>query len=161
MPAKARNGLAPFRSTSRESFRSVPAKAARLSSWENTLERIKAHPLAGEGVLRGKDRLIEPTVPNTWLEITVEGGVFALIAFVWGLGATLYRWGGLRRENRAVGIVLLLYFLVSWQFIQTFPRLDQWLSLWMALMALRAEPRNAAKPVPEADHVRCRTQSMK
>jgi len=82
-------------------------------------------------------------VPNTWLEIAVEGGVFALIAFVWGLAATIYRWEGLGRENRAVGVALLLYFLVSWQFIQTFPRLDQWLSLWMALSVVRAE--SAAK----------------
>ena len=72
------------------------------------------------------------------LEIAVEGGVFALIAFLWGLVATTYGWHGLRRENLTVGVAVLLYFLVSWSFIQTFPRLDQWrldqwLSFWMAL----------------------------
>lgn len=29
-------------------------------------------------------------------------------------------------------------FLLAWQFVPTFPRLDQWLSLWMALTAVRA-----------------------
>ena len=119
------------------------SEGSRLMSWESALDRIEEHPVAGVGVVRSADRLISTTVPNTWLEIAVEGGVFALIAFVWGLAATIYRWEGLGRENRAVGVALLLYFLVSWQFIQTFPRLDQWLSLWMALSVVRAE--SAAK----------------
>ena len=87
-------------------------------------------------------------MPNTWLEIAVEGGVFALIAFLWGLVATTYSWEGLRRENLAVGVAVLLYFLVSWSFIQTFPRLDQWLSFWMALTVVHVSgsrrPRVAA-----------------
>lgn len=114
------------------------SEGSRLMSWQSALQRIEAHPFAGEGVVRGADRLISPTVPNTWLEIAVEGGIFALIAFAWGLAVTILRWDGLARENRAVGAALLLYFLVSWQFIQTFPRLDQWLSLWMALTVVRA-----------------------
>lgn len=115
------------------------SEGSRLLSWETTFGRIQAHPWVGEGVVRSADRLISPTVPNTWLEIGVEGGVFALMAFVWGLAVTIYQWDGLRWENRAVGVALLLYFLVIWQFIQTFPRLDQWLSFWMALAVIRAE----------------------
>ncbi len=79
---------------------------------------------------------------NTWLELGVEGGVLALLAFAWGLLATLYQWERLTWENRAVGTVLVLYFLLSWQFVQTFPRLDQWLSFWMALTAVRAQAAN-------------------
>ena len=109
------------------------SEGSRLMALKGTLERIEAHPFAGEGVVRRADRIVSPTVPNTWLEIAVEGGVFALIAFLWGLVATTYGWQGLRRENLAVGVAVLLYFLVSWSFIQTFPRLDQWLSFWMAL----------------------------
>ena len=122
----------------REELPERTSEGGRLMSWENALARIGQHPYAGQGVTRGTDRLISPTVPNTWLELGVEGGVFALLAFAWGLAATLYQWRGLRWENRAVGAVLLLYFLLSWQFIQTFPRLDQWLSFWMALTVVRA-----------------------
>ena len=61
------------------------SEGSRLLSWEGAVERIRQHPLVGVGVARSADRLISTTVPNTWLEIGVEGGAFALLAFAWGL----------------------------------------------------------------------------
>jgi hypothetical protein len=109
------------------------SEGGRLKTLQSVLARIEAHPFVGQGVVRRADKIISPTVPNTWFEIAVEGGVLALIAFLWGLIATIYRLQGFRRENLTIGLALLLYFLVTWQFIQMFPRLDQWLSFWMAL----------------------------
>lgn len=109
------------------------SEGQRLSSLKEGITRVKERPLLGDGVTRGKHRLIEPTVSNTWLELAVEGGLLSLFAFVWGLGFTLHRWRVFSPENRAIAIVLVLYFLVAWPFLQTFPRLDQWLSFWVAL----------------------------
>lgn len=125
------------------------SEGGRLMSLETTLERIKAHPFAGEGVVGTAAKLISPTVPNTWLEIAVEGGVFALMAFAWGLAATIFRREGLGRENLTVAVALLLYFLVTWQFIQTFPRLDQWLSFWMALTVARSASGSRVQRPPK------------
>ena len=74
--------------------------------------------------------------------LAVRANRFARRSLAWGLLATLYQWERLTWENRAVGTVLVLYFLLSWQFVQTFPRLDQWLSFWMALTAVRAQATN-------------------
>jgi hypothetical protein len=109
------------------------SEGQRLTSLKDSLASVVAHPLLGSGVTRGKDRLIGPSASNVWLEMAVKGGILPVAAFVWGLGFTLHRWRVFRPENRAIAIVLLLYFAVAWQFLQTFPRLDQWLSFWVAL----------------------------
>lgn len=109
------------------------SEGQRLTSLKDAVASVQARPLLGSGVQRGEHRLIEPTASNMWLEIAVEGGILSVAAFVWGLSFTLHRWRVFRLETRAIAIVLLLYFVVAWQFLQTFPRLDQWLSFWLVL----------------------------
>jgi hypothetical protein len=41
-------------------------------------------------------------------------------------------------------IVLVLWLLVAWQFIETFPRLDLWIAFWVALAWMRRESENAS-----------------
>ena len=118
---------------SRDAVAEQTSEGQRLTSLKDAMANVQARPLLGGGVKRGEHRLIEPMASNTWLEIAVEGGVLSVAAFVWGLLFTLHRWRVFRPENRAIAIVLLLYFVVAWQFLQTFPRLDQWLSFWVAL----------------------------
>lgn len=118
---------------SRDAVPEQTSEGQRLASMKESLTSIAASPLLGKGVTRGDQRLIEPTASNVWLELAVEGGVLALAAFIWGLGFTLNHWRVFRPENRLLAIVLVLYFLVAWPFLQTFPRLDQWLTFWVAL----------------------------
>ena len=142
--------------TSEAALRSVGVEAAEESSEgqrivdaQRAIASIEARPLVGHGVTPGHDRLLEPTAKNTWLEIAVEGGVLSAAALAWGLLFTLKRFGAFEAGNRAIAIVLLLYFVVAWQFLQTFPRLDQWLSLWAALTF--AASGRAAKPATSED----------
>ena len=76
---------------------------------------------------------IEPITSNVWLEIAVEGGIPALIAFIWGLTYSMHRWHAFKSGNRMIGAMLVFYFAVAWQFLQTFPRLDPWVAFWVAL----------------------------
>jgi hypothetical protein len=109
------------------------SEGSRLKVLARDVGNIRAHPWLGVGITRGTEHLISPVSADTWVEITVEGGLVSALAFAWGLAYTLRRWQAFRRENFAIGLVLSLYFAVAWQFVQTFPRLDQWLSLWVAL----------------------------
>ena len=135
---------------SRDAVAEQTSEGQRLTSLKDAMANVQARPLLGGGVKRGEHRLIEPMASNTWLEIAVEGGVLSVAAFVWGLLFTLHRWRVFRPENRAIAIVLLLYFVVAWQFLQTFPRLDQWLSFWVALTFAAAwsdrRPREGGDP---------------
>ena len=123
-----------------EALRSVGVAAAEESSEGqrivdagHALSRIAQRPLLGHGVARGNARLLEPTAKNTWLEIAVEGGLLSAAAFAWGLVLTLRRHGAFGTGGGLVGWILVLWFAVAWQFIQTFPRLDPWLAFWAAL----------------------------
>ncbi len=116
----------------------------RLGHAKQAFAIVAAHPLLGSGVTRGEHRLIEPTASNMWLEMAVEGGILSVAAFVWGLAFTLRRFRVFRPENRSIAIVLLVYFAVAWQFLQTFPRLDQWLSFWVALTFAARQERTQA-----------------
>lgn len=122
----------------------------RLTSLENAIALVKADPLLGSGVTPGEHRLLESRASNVWLELAIEGGVLSVVAFAWGLGYALYRWRVFRPENGAIAIVLVAYFGVAWQFLQTFPRLDQWLTFWIAL-AFALQRSTGAEP---AAHVR-------
>jgi O-Antigen ligase len=142
--------------TSAAALRSVGVEVAeessegqRIVNAQHAIASIEARPLVGHGVTPGHDRLLEPTAKNTWLEIAVEGGVLSAAALAWGLLFTLKRFGAFEAGNRAIAIVLLLYFVVAWQFLQTFPRLDQWLSVWVALTFLASG--RAAKPAASED----------
>lgn len=117
------------------------SEGQRLTSLKDAIASVQQRPFLGSGARRGEHRLIEPTASNVWLEIAVEGGVLSVAAFGWGLLFTLHRWGALRPENRALAIVLLLYFVIAWPFLQTFPRLDQWLSFWLVLTFAAQQPR--------------------
>ena len=52
---------------------------------------------------------------------------------------TLSRWGAFERHQRDVMIVLALWFLIAWQFIETFPRLDLWVAFWVVLVWMKRE----------------------
>jgi hypothetical protein len=112
----------------------------RVMTKLDALDTIARHPWTGIGVGAGTDRLIAPPkVANVWLEIAVEAGVVAALAFAWGLAFTMYRWKVFERRNRTIAIAVVLLFLVSWQFLQTFPRLDIWLGFWAAMVFARSE----------------------
>lgn len=127
----------------RDAIPEQTSEGQRLASLKEAIADVTARPLLGGGVTRGEHRLIEPTASNMWLEIAIEGGLLSVAAFVWGLAYALHRWRAFRPENRAIAIVLLLYFVVAWQFLQTFPRLDQWLSFWVALTFSAQQTRSS------------------
>jgi hypothetical protein len=115
----------------------------RLSAVRNAVATVSEHAWTGVGVPRGTDRLIAPpAVPNLWLEIAVEGGVVALLAFGFGIGYTLYRLHAFDLRHRDVLIVLVLWLCVGWQFIATFPRLDLWIAFWVVLAWMRGEAKD-------------------
>ncbi|HEY1329438.1 MAG TPA: O-antigen ligase family protein [Casimicrobiaceae bacterium] len=115
----------------------------RLSAVRNAVATVSEHAWTGMGVPRGTDRLIAPpAVPNLWLEIAVEGGVVALLAFGFGIGYTLYRLHAFDLRHRDVLIVLVLWLCVGWQFIATFPRLDLWIAFWVVLAWMRGEAKD-------------------
>jgi hypothetical protein len=112
--------------------------------------------LLGNGVREGRTRLIEPVAANVWLEIGSEGGLLSLGAVLWGLGWSLWRGQALAPHNRAIALALCAYFAVAWQFLQTFPRLDQWMSFWFALaMAAHA----AAEPPQRLQNISSKSTS--
>lgn len=126
----------------------VPAATSegqRVKAALDAIEGIKRSTLLGNGVREGHARLIEPVASNVWLEIGSEGGLLSLGAFLWGLGWSLWRGRAFAPGNHAIALALLAYFAVAWQFLQTFPRLDQWMSYWFALAmaahALAAPPQ--------------------
>lgn len=118
------------------------SEGQRVKAALDAIETIKRSTLLGSGVREGRGRLIEPVASNVWLEIGAEGGLLSLAAFAWGVGWSLVRRQAFAPGNRAIALALLAYFVVAWQFLQTFPRLDQWLSFWFALTiaAHLAEP---------------------
>lgn len=124
------------------------AEGQRLAWMQGALARVEASPLLGHGVARGDTRLIDARSSNVWLEIAVEGGLLSVAAFVWGLGYTLHRFGAFRAGNRAGLVVLLTYFVVAWPFLQTFPRLDQWLAFWVALTVVSRNTAPHPYPSP-------------
>ena len=109
------------------------SEGQRVKAALDAIEAIKRSTLLGGGVREGRGRLIEPVASNVWLEIGTEGGLLSLAAFVWGLGWSMARLQAFAPVNRAIALALLAYFVVAWQFLQTFPRLDQWMSFWFAL----------------------------
>jgi hypothetical protein len=116
----------------------------RLSGMRHAWTTIAAHPWAGVGVSRGTDHFIAPPpVPNLWLEIGVDAGVPALIAFTFAVVYTLRRFRTFVPANRDVAVVLLLWLVVAWQFVQTFPRLDVWMALFAALAWSRSHAPEA------------------
>jgi hypothetical protein len=115
-------------------------EGSRLGALRAAVAAIAAHPWLGIGTGRGSDRLIaSPAVPNVWLEIGSEGGVLALVTFLFGICWMLYRWRALEPKHRDILIVLVVWFCVAWQFIETFPRLDLWIAFWVALAWVRGE----------------------
>jgi hypothetical protein len=116
------------------------SEGQRVMAALKAVERIRDAPWLGTGVQRGQDRLIGPVASNVWLEIGSEGGLLSLAAFVWGLAWSLWRHQAFAPRNRALLVALLTYFLVAWHFLQTFPRLDQWLAFWFALAGAAAVP---------------------
>ena len=123
------------------------SEGQRFVSMGESIARVIEHPWLGHGVTRGRDRLIEPVTSNVWLEIAVEGGLLAAVTFAWGLAVSLHRWHAFAPGYRLIGIVLALYFVVAWQFLQTFPRLDPWLAFWVALTFTASQSR--APPAPD------------
>ena len=124
----------------------------RLMTLRNAVANIAQHPWLGVGVGRGSDRFIAaPVVPNLWLEVAHEGGLMALLAFGFGMAYTLSRWGAFERHQRDVMIVLALWFLIAWQFIETFPRLDLWVAVWVVLVWTKRE--SEVKQDAPRDHV--------
>jgi hypothetical protein len=109
------------------------SEGQRIVDAGHAVSRVAERPLLGHGVARGAARLIEPTAKNVWLELAVEGGLLSAAAFAWGLAFTMRQHHAFGAGQRLVGSVLLLYFAVAWPFLQTFPRLDQWLAFWAAL----------------------------
>ena len=75
------------------------------------------------------------------VEIALEGGLLALIAFTFGVMFTLWRWGAFDARNRDIMIMLALWLLIVWQFVQTFPRLDLWIAFWVVLVWTRRSSR--------------------
>jgi hypothetical protein len=104
------------------------------------LATVADYPSLGVGAGPGSNRLIAPpAAPNLWLEIALDGGLAALVAFGFGIAYTLYRWRAFKPQHRDILIVLLLWLCVAWQFIGTFPRLDLWIAFWVALAWMRGE----------------------
>jgi len=122
------------------------SEGQRVKAALEAIEGIKRSTLLGNGVREGRTRLIEPVASNVWLEIGSEGGLLALGAFLWGLGWSLWRGQAFAPGNRAIALALLAYFAVAWQFLQTFPRLDQWMSFWFALTLAARPAAPAAQP---------------
>ena len=113
-------------------------EGARLVGLRTTLATIAQHPWLGVGVGHGSDRFIAPPMAaNLWLEVALEGGLMTLMAFAFGVTLTLWRWGMFEARNRDIVIVLALWLLIVWQFMQTFPRLDLWIAFWVVLVWAR------------------------
>jgi len=126
----------------------------RLMALRNAVANIAQHPWLGVGVGRGSDHFIaSPVVHNLWLEVAHEGGLMALLAFAFGIGCTLSRWRAFERHHRDIMIALALWFLIAWQFIETFPRLDLWVAFWVVLVWARRESDVKHDTLRE-DHVR-------
>lgn len=120
----------------------------RLAAMRTALATVAVYPSLGVGARPGSNRLIAPpAVPNLWLEIALEGGLAALVAFGFGIAYTLYRWQAFEPQHRGTLIVLVLWLCVAWQFIATFPRLDLWIAFWVALAWMRGET-NGNRVVP-------------
>ena len=120
----------------------------RLAAMRTALATVAVYPSLGVGARPGSNRLIAPpAVPNLWLEIALEGGLAALVAFGFGIAYTLYRWRAFEPQHRGTLIVLVLWLCVAWQFIATFPRLDLWIAFWVALAWMRGET-NGNRVVP-------------
>ena len=112
----------------------------RLVALRTTVDTIGQHPLLGVGASPGSDRFIaSPVVANLWLELALEGGVLSLLAFVFGITFTMWRLRAFEPRHRDIMIVLGLWLLIAWQFIQTFPRLDLWIAFWVVLAWTRRE----------------------
>jgi hypothetical protein len=132
------------------------SEGQRVKAAIDAVEDIRRSVLLGNGVREGRTRLIEPVAANVWLEIGSEGGLLSLGAVLWGLGWSLWRGQALAPHNRAIALALCAYFAVAWQFLQTFPRLDQWMSFWFALaMAAHA----AAEPPQRLQNISSKSTS--
>jgi hypothetical protein len=93
-----------------------------------------------------------------WLEVALEGGVASLLAFAFGMTFTLWRWHAFEPRHRDIMIVLALWLLIAWQFIETFPRLDLWIAFWVVLVWTRrgSERRSQVARQPSAADVRAK-----
>ena len=116
---------------------------------------IAEHPWLGVGVAYGEGRVIAPPKPTgIWLEIAREGGLLSLLAFTFGMTFTAWRWGMFEARHRDIMIVVVLWLLIVWQFIQTFPRLDLWIAFWVVLAWTRdsslVAPRVETGMIPAA-----------
>lgn len=110
----------------------------RLMDMRAALANIAQHPWFGVGVARGPDRFIAaPVAPNMWLELAAEGGFMVLLAFLFGIGYTLWHSHAFNPRHRDIMIVLALWFLIAWQFIATFARLDLWIAFCVVLVWTR------------------------
>lgn len=89
-----------------------------------------------QGFLSSSDKLLEPQTTNTWLEIATESGVAGLlslaVAVLLTLLAALSRTKAPARRHLvlAAGVAHLCVNLV---FTQSFPRLDYWRLLFVAM----------------------------
>jgi len=114
-------------------------EGSRLGALRAADAAVAEHPWLGTGAQPGPYHLIAPpAVPNLWLEIAVDGGLASLLAFVFGIACTLYRWRAFDPQHRTLMIVVMLWLCVAWQFIATFPRLDLWIAFWVVLAWVRA-----------------------
>jgi len=133
------------------------AEGLRLVALRTTVATISQHPWLGVGVNRGSDRFIaSPAVANLWLEVALEGGVASLLAFAFGMTYTMWRWHVFEPRHRDIMIVLAIWLLIAWQFIETFPRLDLWIAFWVVLVWTRrgAERRAHVGRQPSVADVR-------
>lgn len=115
-------------------------EGTRLVAMAETARTIATHPWFGVGVDHEHGRFIAaPPVANLWLEIALEGGLLSLVAFLFGLAVTSWRWGLFEARHRDIMIVSTLWLLIVWQFIQTFPRLDLWMAFWAVMVWTRRD----------------------
>jgi O-antigen ligase len=133
----------------------------RLVALRATVETMAQHPLLGVGVSPGSDRLIAaPVVANLWLELALEGGVLSLLAFVFGITFTMWRLRAFEPRHRDIMIVLGLWLLIAWQFIQTFPRLDLWIAFWVILAWTRRESERRGQVAREPSVANARAKGL-
>ena len=126
------------------------SEGQRVAAALRAVETVMEAPLLGQGVHRGEQRLLEPVASNVWLEIATEGGLLSAAAFAWGLAWSMWRSGLFAPGHRRIAVAFITYFAVAWQFLQTFPRLDQWLAFWFALTVVSRLVGGQASPARAA-----------
>ncbi len=123
----------------------------RVANTSKGIETSEKHPWLGIGVPplsadRGLNGLGQ-TNQSMWVEVLIESGTLGFLAFLFGLGKSLYDAVG--RKNDLSFVILIFaaiipHFSVSMNFTSTFPRLDYWLLFFFAVrMALENQKENS------------------